>query len=266
MSTIPQARKRIISALAEDIANIYSSGQIVLPEIIATDNEIGFNYGRYGEYFDGLLQQLNGRFHIYINLDKVRFATSTRSRFTFGHELGHYFLEEHRYALLGGRTPGHASVTDFTSRNPVELEADYFACSLLMPETRFRRDCRGQPISAELFKQLAATYQTSITATLLRYVYLGGHPVVVVCSQRGLIKWHWSSPDFAFPYLKSGKVSNKTATGEYYATGKCYSMPEEVFAEHWFMYTRAEPNTIRLQEQCFYYPSMQSVFTVIWAE
>ena len=117
---IHKHRKRVISSLAQDIAETYCSNGIITPEIIASDNEISFNYGFYGDSFDGLIEQLNGSFHIYINLSKVKQTTNTRSRFTFGHELGHYFLDEHRLALDAGKTPSHPSTCNFSSKTLLE--------------------------------------------------------------------------------------------------------------------------------------------------
>lgn len=261
-------RKRLISRLAEDTATIYFPSSIILPEPIATDNGVTFSYGNYGDCFDGLIEQLDGAFHIYINQDKAGKRTSTRSRFTFGHELGHFFLDEHRLALVAGRTPSHPSTTDFSSKNPVELEADYFACALLMPEARFIADCHGQLPSRNFIRSLAAKYQTSVPATLLRYANIGNHPIAVVCSRHGRILWHWRSEDFAYSYLKTAgsTVSAATAVGEYYARGRRYDTPEKVYVEEWFNYTPCEPKTCALNEQCIYYDQIGMAFSVIWED
>jgi Zn-dependent peptidase ImmA (M78 family) len=265
---IHKFRKRVISSLAQEIADMYCSNSLILPEIIARDNEISFNYGFYGDSFDGLIEQLNGCFHIYINLTKVKQPSSTRSRFTFSHELGHYFLDEHRLALEAGRTPSHPSTVDFSSKNLVEQEADYFACSLLMPEERFIKDCKGKRISIDLIRQLGEKYQTSIAATLLRYTSVGTHPVAVVCSQYSKVLWHSMSDDFEFKYLNKSlnKVPAATATGEYYAKKIKYSSPEKIFAEDWFDYVNYKNNTKYLKEQCVYFDSICMVFTIIWQD
>ncbi|WP_165840852.1 ImmA/IrrE family metallo-endopeptidase [Larkinella punicea] len=259
-------RKRVISNTAEYISNLYFPNSLILPEQIAVDNGITFNYGYYDDYFDGLIEHKAGGFHIYMNLTKLKRQDSPRSRFTFGHELGHYFLDEHRIALKAGRTPSHPSVTDFSSKNPVELEADYFSCSLLMPETRFRTDCNHQRMSIELIQSLSKKYHTSLVATLLRYVNIGNHPIVVICSKDCEILWDWKSDDFEFKYLKKthNRVPLTTVTGEYYKNKKRYNHPEKIFAEDWFEYINYERNTYTLNEQCFYYDNFNMVFTIIW--
>jgi hypothetical protein len=267
-TTLSKARKRVISNLAEYTANLYFPNTLILPDTIALDNGISFSYGNYGDCFDGLIEQLSGDFHIYINLQRVKRQDSTRSRFTFGHELGHFFIDEHRLALSAGKTPSHPSTTDFSSKNLVEVEADYFACSLLMPTTRFIADCQGQKVSLSLLQALATKYNVSIPATLLRYANIGNHPIVVVCSQNGNVLWHWKSEDFEFQYLKStkGKVPVSTVTGEYFFKNKKYNSPEKIYAEDWFDYVEYERNSFALTEQCIYYDNINMVFSVIWIE
>lgn len=268
MATLPIARKRVLSNLAEQTANLYFPNTLILPEAIATDNSISFSYGHYGDCFDGLIEQLDGDFHIYINLKRVISPDSTRGRFTFGHELGHFFIDEHRLALSAGRTPSHPSTTDFSSRNLVEMEADYFACSLLMPATRFKADCKGQKMSLALLHALADKYRVSIPATLLRYANIGNHPIVVICSRNGRVLWHWKSEDFEFKYLKSanGSIPAATATGEYFSKKKKYSGPEKIYAEDWFDYIEHERNSFVLTEQCIYYDRINMAFSIIWQE
>jgi len=263
---IPLIRRRVISSLAEYIANEYFPTSEILPERIADDNQISYCYGFYGNSFDGLLEHQYGDFHIFINLTKVKTPKSNRSRFTFGHELGHYFLDEHRLALESGQTPSHPSITDFSTKNPVEQEADYFSCSLLMPETRFKADCYRKLVSMELIHSLSNKYQVSLAATLLRYSHIGNHPVVVICSQNSQIRWHWKSDDFEFKYLKgvNGRVPLNTVTGDYFYNKKKYNYPEQIFAESWFEYLDFPPDTYSLTEQCFYFDGVNTVLTMIW--
>jgi len=268
MATLPITRKRVLSNLAEQTANLYFPNTSILPEVIAADNGISFSYGYYGDCFDGLIEQLDRDFHIYINLERVKSQNSTRGRFTFGHELGHFFIDEHRLALSAGRTPSHPSTTDFSSRNLVEMEADYFACSLLMPAARFRADCHGQKMSLNLLHALAANYHVSIPATLLRYANIGNHPIVVICSQNSRVLWHWKSEDFEFRYLKgtNGGIPAATATGEYFSKKKKYTSPEKIYAEDWFDYVKYERNSCALNEQCIYYDRINMAFTIIWRD
>lgn len=165
---LPSDRVSDISDLAEAV--VASGPGLIDPIAIADDLGISMSFNDYGEAFDGLLEARGRRFHIYCNLRRVEKPDSQRARFTLGHELGHYFIDEHRNALLSGRAPPHPSVCEFQSKNPVEMEADTFAASLLMPWSRFRSGVQTAKPGLQGVLDLSASYRTSVTATTLRYV------------------------------------------------------------------------------------------------
>jgi len=259
-------RKRVLSSLASYVADLYNPDLPILPERIAEINGISYNYGNYEDYFDGMLEHRSDEFHIYLNVYRAA-EGNPRSRFTFAHELGHYFINEHRQALELGLTPSHSSYIDFQSENIVEMEANYFASCLLMPEERFKADCLGKPFNKLLIDGLTTKYQVSASAFLLRYVYSQNVPIMVVCSKAAKILWKWESDDFDFKYIKS---SNKalpplSATAEFYTKGtEYYIAQDDMFAEDWFNYSQHELNTFRIKELCIYARLQNMVLTVIW--
>ena len=120
-----ERRLQGIGELAEAVAEEHAPSGHTEPEKILASNKITLSFGNYGDAFDGMLEHLNGRFHVYANLNRLRTRDSGRARFTLAHELGHYYIDDHRRALQSGSTPRHASQTDFQSKNPVEVEADH---------------------------------------------------------------------------------------------------------------------------------------------
>ena len=130
-------RRDFIAELAEAVAEEHCPSGHVQPEAIIEANDITMSFGAYGNTFDGMLECEQGRFHIYYNEDRLERADSGRARFTLGHELGHFYVDEHRNGLLGGASP-HGSVCDFNPSTLLEMEADTFASNLLLPRTRFR--------------------------------------------------------------------------------------------------------------------------------
>ena len=218
---LSETRKEQIEELAEYIANYYSKRGAIDLEIIAEKNNINFLYGNYEDYFDGLLQFEEDEFNIFINIDRLGHAYTERARFTFAHELGHYFIDNHRNALVSGLTPSHPSYTGFVSENIVEKEADYFASCLLLPKERIKQDCNKKKFSFNVLQELSKKYQTSLTATALRFATIGNHPIMVVYSVNNKVKWYWYSTDFRFWSLKHGKerVPEDTAAGEYFNKG-----------------------------------------------
>lgn len=173
-----------IAALAEQLATTRFPAGRVEPEEIATQEGIAFRYAPFPEEFDGILMHDGGRFFIVCN-DRRAPRGSVRSRFTFAHELGHYFLSDHRAALASGAWPAHYSRTEFTTATRVEREADLFAASLLLPGEFFRRaaaDLGGTGF--DRIGALASIFGVSLTATAYRALGLN-----LVSAPAAVFRW-----------------------------------------------------------------------------
>jgi len=261
-------REREISELAEYIADYYCPEGIVLPKLIAQQCAITYCTGNYGNSFDGLIEQENGTFHIFINTHKGGDIDSPRSRFTFAHELGHFFLDEHRQSLLNGKTPSHPSITDFSSKNLVEIEADFFASSLLLPEKRVKKDCFKKKFSFNLIEDISKKYNTSLTATLLKFSSIGTHPIMIICAVHNKIKWFKYSHDFPFKWLKlpKGIVPKFTLAGAYFKDSTKFDEPLPVTASDWFEYVQDHDLDRNFYEKCVYADNHNFVLSIIWED
>ncbi|SNZ01188.1 ImmA/IrrE family metallo-endopeptidase [Flagellimonas pacifica] len=260
------SRKKEISELAEFIAEAYCPNNLVNPELIAQERGISYSENDYGNYFDGLIEHLNDKFHIYINTGRLGHSYTTRARYTFGHELGHYFLDGHRNALVSGETPAHSSFTNFRSEIYTEWEADYFSACLLMPENRFKKDCIGRKFSFNLLDGLSKKYQTSLTSTCIRFAEIGNHPLMIVYCENNKIKWYWYSEDFPYVHLLHGKfkIPNDTTIGEYFNEGKRYERTQEVWAIDWFNYVPNYRTSQKFKEHCI--PYKDKALSIIWED
>jgi len=194
-SESPDKRMSEISSLAEAVAREYCASARFDPAPVLNDNHITISYGRYGSAFDGMLEHRTHRFHIYCNLDRVYSAESPRARFTVGHELGHYFIDEHRNALASGLTPAHGSQCEFESDLRVEREADHFASHLLMPSLEFDRMARHHNVGLASILAIAKHFGTSVTSTAIRYVQAEIVPCVVVKWSATEFQWQWISTE-----------------------------------------------------------------------
>jgi len=189
------ARMSGISSLAEAVAREYCPSAPFDPAPVLKDNYITISYGRYGSAFDGMLEHRNQRFHIYCNLDRVYSAESPRARFTVAHELGHYFIDEHRIALASGLAPAHGSQCEFESDLRVEREADHFASHLLMPSLEFNRMARQHKVGLASILAIAKHFGTSVTSTAIRYAQTEIVPCVVVKWSPTEFQWQWISTE-----------------------------------------------------------------------
>lgn len=263
---LSKKREKELSELAEFIANQYCPNSLVEPSAIAEKLGITHCYGDYGNAFDGLIEQENGNFHIYINSKNN--INSPRSRFTFAHELGHYFIDEHRQSLLNGKTPSHPSFTNFSSKNPVEMEADFFASSLLLPEERVKKDCFKKGFDFDLIEQISEKYKTSITATVLKLMTIDHYPIMIVCAVANKIKWFKYSHDFPFKWLKfsSGTVPKNTLSGVYFKNKEKFDEALPVTANDWFEYVPDKEVDREFYEKCIYSDKHNFVLSIIWED
>lgn len=268
---ISESRKKELSELAEFIAEKYFPDTLVCPYKLAKIYGISYTFEDYGNAFDGLLEHRSGKFHIYLNSHNAKHIYQPRVRFTLAHELGHFVIDEHRNALKSGLAPAHPSFTNFASDNEVELEADFFASSLLIPKSRLLKDVFRRKFSFNLIEELATKYQTSITATLIKFASIGNHPIMIVCSIDKKIKWFKYSDDFPFKYIEAlpgFKVPVNTLAGQYfYENGtKCEDEYEIIEAEDWFRLYNEKDYGRKFYESCIYSDRNKFVLSVIWED
>lgn len=270
LHNITPERMADISELAEVIADEFcEEPNPVNPALIAERTGLTYTTGDYGGYFEGRIEFRQGKFHIFIHLNENEHLYVPRVRFSFAHELGHYYVDEHRQALMQPEVAPHGSKGIFSSDLNTEREADFFAACLLMPEKRIRKDVFRKKFNMTLLNELKSKYQVSMTALLLRFTALGNHPIMVVCSSANRFKWLSYSDDFPFKKLhlgNSGEMPECSAAAEYFRDGTKYSNPERVFAEDWFVLWNREDKGRELNEYCIYYEALNQVISVIWEE
>src|SRR5258705_6984076 len=125
----------------------------------------------------------------------IMYATHVSSKgfpkFCVAHELGHYCISGHADALLAHGP--HYSDAHFTSNDPFEMEADYFAAALLMPEVPFRKEANRRDPGLTAVEILAKACETSLTATAIRYAGVTRDAVAVILSTGPSIDWCFMS-------------------------------------------------------------------------
>jgi Zn-dependent peptidase ImmA (M78 family) len=189
-------RRAELEDLASFVADSYFPDEKIDPFSIAENNGITYSFGDYADSFDGLLEWQQGRFHIYGNANRIRDKAYARARFTFGHELGHFYIDDHRQAMEQGAA-SVACLTDFQSENAAERDADFFASHLLMPTERFISAARGVGAGSAALKKLADMFGTSFSSTVIRYAQSNVSPVIAMLWTASTRRWCWSSSQFS---------------------------------------------------------------------
>lgn len=116
-----------------------------------------------------------------------------RKRFAIGHEIGHWLLHKAISQVLA--CTSEDMIAKYRASAP-EVEANYFAAELLMPERLFARHILRKQPSLGLVKQLATLFSTTLTATAIRFVEVTDECCALVVSDDGRIRWWRGSSSF----------------------------------------------------------------------
>jgi hypothetical protein len=200
-----------LAELAEFLADEYFPNRRVEPLELVREQKITHSFDDFGDAFDGLLEYGAGRFHLYANLTRLKHIGSPRARFTFSHELGHFYIDSHRNALKTGLLKPHPSFCEYESNWEIEMEADHFASHFLMPSNRFAKQAERALLGIKGITKLAGDFGTSITATAVRYVKQEIVPCAVLKWQPdGRLQWKYLSTEtFRTRFLKPVESMNE---------------------------------------------------------
>lgn len=164
--------------------------------------------------------------------DRLRF--SGQRRFAIAHEIGHFVMHRKVSQLL--------ACTDSDMRasyrsSPYEIEASIFAGALLMPRELFQsRIVRTVP-TTDVIKDLASEFDTSLTATALRYVETSKDYCAFVVSENNRIRWWRASDSFAKHNLwldSKNTLPRHSAAAAFFVEGEAPKEPIQVDLKDWF--------------------------------
>ena len=148
-------------------------------QIIESEDELELHAVALDEEFEAVIgyNKKTDKFNILVQLPKAE-ADPIRTRFTLAHELGHYLINEHAFALSNGETPHHngngdnrryhfpAPMSGSLAEVLAEVEADCFAANLLVPEDALKKYLASEltgdrKISKSIVKRVAEHFQVS---------------------------------------------------------------------------------------------------------
>ncbi len=212
---LARVRREEIEQLAGAVVEARCNDLPVDPAAVAEANGITLSFNDYGDAFDALLEHQAGRFHIYCNTTRTGPADGPRARFSLAHELGHYYLDAHRMALVAASA--HGSDCQYESALLVEREADLFAANLLMPADQYSKRARQAPPGLEGVRSLADRFGVSLTAAAIRTAQLETWPCAVIKWDHTGRAWkHVSTSLFAVrlgdTVLSSGQLPDGSPT------------------------------------------------------
>ncbi|MHC5054393.1 MAG: ImmA/IrrE family metallo-endopeptidase [Planctomycetota bacterium] len=190
----------------------------------------------YHDSFDSRIEyhRSKGKFLLFLDTGD-RGRTEGRRRFSIAHELGHFYLPDHRQALLDGVT--HYSDTEtFSPSVATEAEADEFAARLLMPTKVFGKTMKD--VSVDELHRLARMFETSLTATAHRMVQEAFKTCSVVLSDGRRVRYAKHSESSRMSYLygihKGDPVPKMSRTAAFANTGKLEKETAVIPADYWY--------------------------------
>ena len=162
---------------------------------------------------------------------------SGKRRFAIAHEIGHFVLHKKVTQLLACTD---ADMLASYKSSPYEIEASIFAGALLMPEKLFQEKAAERTPQTSVIKELADYFDTSLTATALRYVETSHDYCAFVVSENGKIRWWRASESFGdhdFWLEHQSKLPRHSAAATFFREDEedeIAENPTEVDLKDWF--------------------------------
>ena len=141
---------------------------------------------------DGMLSKRKKKKDWCISYDEA-VKISGRINFTIAHELGHYLLHRHQRDRF---ECGSLQMLEYDSPESrrIEAQANTFASYLLMPRRDFDAQVAGHEMSFELLGHCADRYNTSLTASALKWLeFTSEAAMLVVADHDEFICWSFCS-------------------------------------------------------------------------
>lgn len=228
--------------------------------------------GDVGDLFDGQLEfhRAKGRFVLLFNTKYDRGASQhhPRTRFSVGHELGHFYLPEHRAYLEGGGE-SHGSRSEFRADAGIEREADAFAAGLLLPRQLLMTRVRGRELTLRVLDQIVEEFQTSRVATAWRCVDVTDQPCALFAIRDGRVAWRQVS-EMAIEagcYPRQDRTLRSDGARDAWAAlegGFAHETEKETLLGRWFeTYERGRLDEVVVTEQFIPIPVMKTVMVLI---
>ncbi len=181
-----------------------------------------------------------------------------RQRFSVAHELGHW--HHHRGRCLICRTED-IGASRRQATDPERVANDY-ASDLLLPRYLLDPILRGvQKPALKVVREIAAAFETSVTATLIKIVEADRYPMMVVCHGPKGRRWFQASSSIPPRWFPREELDPEScAFSLLFGSGPEEGFPRRIGADAWF--DRPEAQRYELLEQSYTLPN-QEVMTVL---
>lgn len=188
----------------------------------------------------------------------VKIREEGRKRFAIAHELGHWFLHEAESQFFICTAE---QMRDYKG-SPMEVEANLFASELLMPTGLFRPLASDVEPRLERVKSLAGIFNTSLTATAMKFVDLNKHECILVLSSNKVVSWSKQQGNRSGLRIEKGMKLHPESAAFHLDASNGESKPEPVKAEAWITHNWYE-RQIEITEQSWALDIYNSILTLL---
>lgn len=143
-----------------------SNGYATDVESIASFLDINIHNYEFSDSISGVFFKKDGKLYLGVNSTHHE----NRQRFTIAHEIGHYILHSEEILHYDGKQDVEILFRADNISNLNEIEANYFAAELLMPENKISKLINE---GVESISELASTFEVSEDAMRYRLINLG---------------------------------------------------------------------------------------------
>lgn len=178
-----------------------------------------------------------------------------RRRYIIAHELGHFILHA-RDATLSACT--ERALNNYGS-DDVEGEANWFAAELLMPAAMFSPHCDVKQPSMAVVRALAEQFQTTVTASTIRFVDLCPEPCAVVWCEGAVVKWAICSREMHGWAPRGHRLSSYAHAYDAFRGRRLPTGPQLVPADAWLTQAGGD-----IYEESLWFPSLSATLTLLW--
>jgi Zn-dependent peptidase ImmA (M78 family) len=184
-----------------------------------------------------------------------------QKRFVVAHEIGHF--EDSNQ--LGQNYECGAKELSFRSHQmkPEEVAANEFAAELLMPEQLFKPRIQNLKPNMDLIRALTIEYQTTLTATLRRFIAFTEHRCAMVYSVDGKVEYCIPTADFNYRIVRRTNLHTDSFAIDFFKGGSIEDKMHSVYANAWIKGDRIS-NRDCIQEHSIAQPSYNAVLTLLW--
>ncbi len=182
-----------------------------------------------------------------------------RKRFVAAHELGHFEMHKSQNIVT---SCSDRDMLFWQHAHNEEAEANDFAVEILMPEDLFKPRCDKKNPTIGFIEELSDEFQTTLTATALRYIEFTPERCALIVSEDKKIKWFRITEDFGFWLERGAKLDPDSYAYNFFSRDEIPTEPQKVPATAWL------PNKklwcYQIQEHSKPLPRYNSVLTLLW--